>query len=154
MAFGIGINLTVKGDEHLIRALAKLRGATVRKIVRPAVRSAIVPINKAAKANAPKRVPIEGYAGGQLKKSIGVAVRTYRNGTVWGGIGPRRGFKIVIAGLHPKTIDPVHYAHLVEGGTRHSAAEPFMRKAFDENKAKAQHILKQKIWSGIAAEVA
>lgn len=151
------ITMTLRGHRELIAALDDIRSpATVRKIVRPAVQAAMSPINKAAKRKAPKRAPIEGYSGGQLRKSIGIAMRTYPSGVIHGVIGPRKGFKILVprgeTGLLGIPIDPTKYAHLVEGGTRHSAAIPFMRQAFDENKGQAADILAYQVRLGLHRE--
>ena len=154
------VTMTITGDTALIAALDKLKAATVRKIVRPAVRTAISPINKAAKRKAPKRAPIEGYSGGQLRKSIGIKEKTYPNGVVWAAVGARKGFLLLVPRPGSKThgidqvmrIDPVKYQHLVEFGTRRSEARPFLRPAFDEHKGEAFNILRFRCWAGIADE--
>ena len=139
----VAATMALTGDKALIRTLDRLPAALVRRVVRPAVRSALVPINKAAKRKAPKET-------GLLKKSIGAVVKVYkRTGVIWGGVGPRKGFRQVIDG---KPRDPVKYAHLVEFGTERAPAQAFLRPAFDENKGKAFGILKAKIAAGLIRE--
>ena len=155
-----GVSVEIQGDKQLIAALDKLKGATVRKIVRPAVQAALAPISRAARRKAPRRSPIPGYTGGQLKKAIGPTVKLYPNGVIWGAVGARRGFLLVVprpgSTMHGidqvMRIDPFKYVHLVEFGTRHSAAHPFLRPAFDENKGDAFNILRYRCWAGIKNE--
>jgi HK97 gp10 family phage protein len=133
------VELKLDGGPQLRRALAELRGATQRRIVGPAANKAMTPINRAAKRNA-KSVGDTGL----LAKSIGKIQRTYkRAGVVMTIIGARKGFRQVING---KPRDPSLYAHLVEYGTAPhgshpgAAPKPFLRPAFDANKAQAQRI--------------
>lgn len=80
---------------------------------------------------------------GLLKKSIGSKVRTNRKtGDVYVVIGPRRGFK-------EQGRNPEKYAHLVEYGTRHSKAHPFLRPALIETKQQIIELIKNEILSGI-----
>lgn len=79
---------------------------------------------------------------GLLQKSLGVTVRKGRSGKERGiytaRIGPRTGFGKTI-GTHktgkkagqPIRKDPSKYGHLVELGTIHSEAKPFIRPAVD-----------------------
>ena len=100
--------IRVIGERELRKKFAHLAGATQRKIVRPAMARAIVPVNKAAKRNAPVET-------GLLKKSLGIKLKTYgRRGIVWACVGPRYGF----AGVGPdgRLRDPVKYAERVEMG--------------------------------------
>lgn len=141
----VEVGMKLFGDRELRRALGGMRAATQRKIVRPAVNAALTPVNKAAKRSAPKRT-------GQLKRSIGKVVRLYKKrGVIWGGVGPRKGFKVIIDG---KAVDPTKYAHLVERGTVRTKANPFLRRALDENKSEAKRIMAERIRAGIAKEVA
>ncbi len=137
------IPFTLQGDKALMRTLDRLPAAMQRRVVRPGVRAALSPINKAAKRKAPKET-------GLLKKSIGVKMKSFnRTGVIWGAVGVRKGFRKVIDG---KPRDPRRYAHLAEFGTETVPARSFMRGAFDENKGKAFGILKTKIMLGLARE--
>ena len=129
--------IEVLGDKELVRKLDRLAGAALRKLARPAVARAIVPVNKAAKRMAPVET-------GTLKKSLGIKIKTYAwPGVVWAGVGPRQGFTGV--GPDGRRRDPVNYAHLVELGTTHSPAQPFLRPALDTQKPMAMAILTREI---------
>lgn len=87
-----------------------------------------------AKANVPVR-------HGMLKISLANNVKKNKEGELSSRIGPRSEDKIAI-GVHekgknkgkPKYIRPQKYSHLVEYGTSHSAANPFMRPAAESSK--------------------
>lgn len=158
MAYKETVVLELKGDKALIAAFDSMSGGAARKIMRPAARAAMKPVVARARQLAPKRAPIPGYAGGQLKKSIGTTDRTYPSkGVVWVGVGPRAGFRITIPRWGSKhhgidqvmPINPVKYAHLVEFGTKRQAAQSFLRRAFDETKGDAMGILRYRCWAGI-----
>ncbi len=138
------ISVRLIGDKRLTRTLRRLPGKLQRKILRPALRAAASPIAKAAKRKAPKR-------SGQLKRSIGVRVVPQRLHRISGGlvvdVGPRPGFTTIINGQRH---DPQKIAHLVEGGTENTKAQPFLRPAFDENVGKAKKIIVQRVRKGLA----
>jgi HK97 gp10 family phage protein len=139
------MNLT--GDKALIKAMGHLKQSAQRKVARPAVNAALTPVNKEAK-RAAKRT----QRTGQLWRSIGKRVKGYKqSGTVWGGVGPRSGFRIVVDG---QPVNPLRYGHFVEFGTRRTVARPFLRPALDTNKARAFEILGRKSWEGLAKEAA
>jgi HK97 gp10 family phage protein len=122
MAFKIRMRIT--GVAELISKLRTLDDKVRRKALRSGIAKAGRIIAKDAKDRVQRR-------SGQLARSIGSKVKVYRNGgAVVAIVGPRKGFKIIVDG---KPVDPVRYAHLVEAGTSHSAAFPFLRPAVDEN---------------------
>lgn len=96
-----------------------------------------------------------------LKKSIGQKVKTYKSGVVVGIVGPRKGFRAEIGKRvrkgkksnvgDPIYADPVNYAHLVELGTKHSKAQPFLRPALEESKDEIRAIFAEEIRAGLAA---
>lgn len=166
----------LQGDKELIRTLDRLAASAVRRIVRPAVSRALVPLNKAMK----RRAPVES---GALKRSLGRKVKSYpRLGIVWGAVGPRSGYAVRFQG---RNRDPRYYAHLVEFGTApHSMGEatkahgekhihrrakllakaqksggrthpgtparPFARPAFDEARGAMETILNEQIRVNLA----
>ena len=166
-----GVSVELLGNKELVADLDALTQKVVRRIVPPAVLASLDPILEAAKAKVPRRAPIHGYNGGLMRKALGKVTRTYLSrGVVWGSVGVRRGFKITIpAGLSgqragkegrgkfksfivrakAKNIDPSRYDHLVEFGTRHSAAKPFLRPAYDGNKDRAFAILAKRVEQGL-----
>lgn len=113
-----------KSFDQLEKNLGELVAKVERQGMREAARKAATPMLQAARAKAPVRT-------GTLKKSLAVKVKTFKRGkdsTVMAIIGPDRN---VVSEAGDK---PVKYAHLVELGTQHSAAKPFLRPAFDETK--------------------
>ena len=120
----------VQGLADLEARLERLgKQSTRNKMMRPAVRAAMSAVSKAAKANVIQE-------SGLLKQSIGVKIKTYK-AVVFGVAGPRTGFTEHVIRVAPSgekvgvKANPVNYAHLVEFGTAHSPAHPFMRPAFD-----------------------
>lgn len=132
--------------QRLERKLATFGKTTFKKRMRQAMNAAAKPIQKAAKRNAPKLT-------GALRKSISVKAKRRRGKMSWYAIiGPRVDFvafmkdggKLGTArgknadAVKRGRINPSKYAHLVELGTSHSAAKPFMRTAFDSQRRAAE----------------
>lgn len=77
------------------------------------------------------------YDGGLLRKSLGYKVKYYtRTGSAVAICGPRSRFRVQIGVVsrgprkgQPVFANPQKYAHLVELGTRHSGARPFLKPA-------------------------
>lgn len=129
--------IVLKGGRAMIRRLEQLPNRIQRKVARQAVSAALTPLNKEIKRQTPQET-------GQLKRSIGKKIKTYRNnGVIWGAVGVRSGFRKVIDG---KPRDPRRYAHVVEARTG------FMRRSFDTTRTKVISILGQKLGSGIERE--
>lgn len=100
-------------DSQAIKALANRLAQVDRKIARKALQDGINEATKDVLASAKSLVP---RRSGQLRKSLGRKVKSYRGGAVVVGIvGPRKGFRVEYRG---KMIDPAKYAHLVEYGRR------------------------------------
>ncbi|MCP4617177.1 MAG: hypothetical protein GY844_12190 [Bradyrhizobium sp.] len=136
----------LEGHGRLLRKLRRLPQTVQRRVMRPAVSKALTPVNRDAKRRAPR-------ATGLLKKSIGKKVKVYRHsGTVWGAVGVRRGYKARMPDGRYR--DPDKYAHLVELGTQHSPAQPFLRPAMDANRERALAILADTVRAGLAKEAA
>lgn len=136
------VTAVVSGIEPLIRNLGKFKETTERSIVRRSMQFASTPVNKSAKRN----VSVDT---GALKRSIGKKVKTYRqSGTTAVIIGPRTGFNT------EEGRNPTKYAHLVELGTDHSAAKPFLRPALHENGGVVVSRFRQRTWEGIRREAA
>ena len=138
---GIG-SIAFTGTPELIAAIDKLSVAVRKRVARKAVSMALVPLNKAAKRNCPKET-------GLLKKSLGKRIKTYRKGTLWGGVGPRT--QIVGVGPDGRKRWPAAYAQIVESGTaphgNHpgTAPRPFLRTAFEQTKGEMQRIAENKV---------
>jgi len=149
----------------LVKALADIDKKVARKALRQAVNQATAPILKDAKA----KVPTDTKS---LKKALGKKVKSYRSGIVIVGVVGVRKDKKGKPEKHKRKVgekksgeakyrNPVHYAHLVEFGTRKHAIgkgdrlkrkdrkqkriqtgrkhpgakkQPFMRPALDKNR--------------------
>jgi HK97 gp10 family phage protein len=139
------------GDAKLIRKLDSMGKKAVR-MVRPAVRAALSPVNKAAKRNLNRH-----KRTGQLRKSLGIKVKQYR-GAVWGAVGVRKGFNAIAlfeddqGNQRTEKVDPRKYAHLVEFGTRGNRGVRFLTKAWDYRRRLAERILGEKVRQNIAKE--
>lgn len=135
-----GMNLD--GGLELVNLLRELPKRVEKKGHRAAITAACTPIARAAKASAPRE-------SGLLKKAIGKKVKSYSRGTVAGIIGAKR----AIQGQHKgKNRVPANYLHLVEKGTSHSAAQPFLEDAYNANKDAAAQIAKDKLATVVEAE--
>jgi HK97 gp10 family phage protein len=127
----------VDGLKELQRALSKLPVELQRASETNALREGMKPVLKTARAKAPTDT-------GLLKKAMGLTVRKGKNG-ITARVGARTGFKgrslgfkMVKRGklkgqMTERFQDPSYYSHLVEYGTSHSAAKPFIRPAVENN---------------------
>ena len=126
------IRLKLDGFEDLRLTLLKLPLQLQKRAEVAVLRAGGVPIRKAA-----KRFAAASKDSGLLMKSIGLNVKKVK-GVYTVRVGPRKGFRQIVTRKNKVTgknyedaADPTNYAHLVEGGTSHSAAKPFMRPAID-----------------------
>ena len=127
----------VDGIKELRRALDRLPKELQHASESNALREGMKPVLKTARGIAPVQ-------DGLLKKAIGLTVRKGKNG-VTARVGARTGFKgrslgfkMVKRGKNKGKMterfqDPSKYSHLVEFGTSHSAAKPFIRPAVESN---------------------
>jgi len=121
-----GVNkwVNIFGDVQVIQNLDRLKTAIQRKALKKAIAKGLIPIRKIAKENAPEDE-------GLLKKSIKSKVTRMISGKVY--VDP----KVV----NEKGDKPAKYAHLVEMGTKHMNARPFMRPAVDAGRSQAMAII-------------
>lgn len=109
MANSVRVRMRV-GEDALQRLRAKL-DAIGKNAGTRAIRAGVNELTKTVLAEAKANVPVRT---GQLRKSLGRKVKTYRQSKVVVGIvGPRKGFRVVINGV---AVNPSNYAHLVEFG--------------------------------------
>jgi HK97 gp10 family phage protein len=131
------IQIKVEGVDDIIRQIEGLaHGKNAAE--RAALRGGGVPINKAA-----KRMAGKAKDTGLLTKSIGLNVKKVK-GQLTARIGPRAGFRATVRRSRKdrfgktfhrmEVANPLHYAHLVEFGTSHSSAQPFIRPAIEQTK--------------------
>jgi len=112
------------GVRDLSRALDRLPDELKRSAENAVLRAGAKPILGAARSKVAK-------ASGLLKKSLGVNVKKMKGDTT-ARVGPRkgRGGKVK-RGNREVFQNPTKYSHLVEYGTSHSAAKPFIRPAVE-----------------------
>ena len=117
--------MKITGARELQRALARLPEELSKSVERTVLREGAKPIHSSAKS----RVAV---SSGLLKKSLGITVKKTRKGQLTARVGARSGFKKTVT-RNGKTVnaDPAKYSHLVEYGTSHSPAKPFIRPAID-----------------------
>ena len=154
------IRFQITGETELAEALQGLPSRIKKDVAFAAMVKAVQPTVAAAQALAP-------VDSGDLRRSIGFAVRSYKRGaTTYGIIGPRRGF-----GRDGR--EPANYAHLVEYG--HATvvgaqakdedgaaslskdlvgfveARPFLRPAWDATRAQVMRLLQKELGEGVEA---
>ena len=78
---------------------------------------------------------------GALKASLALNVRKTKRAGVTVRIGPKASYRVI--GKKMNVVRPQNYAHLVELGTVHSAANPFMRRASESSKHEAFSAMQQ-----------
>lgn len=141
----IRVSKEIRGFNELQRNLKTVVGKIERKANRSAINKAATPIVREAKRN----VTIDT---GLLKKSIGKKVRTYKaKKQVIAVVGPRKGFRETDENGNAR--DPAKYSHLVELGTSHSQAKPFLRPAMDSKEDESRRIYKEELKKDVSKEV-
>jgi HK97 gp10 family phage protein len=126
------MNTTVKieGLKGIEDALAQFAPKLVKKSFREAAKAATAPQIRAAKALAPLlKKPHKGRRPGELRDSIGGTVTLSKRG-VRARVGPRR-----VKGESNQT--PGAWGLMVEVGSIHGAAQPYLRPAFDQTTGEA-----------------
>ena len=135
--------IRLSGFMELDKALQRLPDELSLVAEANALREGAKPIKREVTARAPTG---DREHPGLLKESIGLTVRKTKRKTISANrytarVGPRTGFKKSLGTRIAKVTkgkrkkgqpyeafkDPVKYAHLVELGTSHSAADPFIR---------------------------
>ncbi len=126
-------SLSIKGSKKLNKKLNNMKLGVARKIVRPALHSALVPVVQTAKALAP-------VESGRLKKTIKSFVKSSRRRGAIGQVrtGTRRQLRIPPDSKY-------YYPAAIEYGTRHMAARSFLRSALGRQKNRALKILGREI---------
>lgn len=148
----------IEGLKELEAALKELPKATGRNVIRRALTTAAQPVAELARANAPRG------ATGVLSRSIRVSKIRFSKGEAGKAAfaaAMKRGASRAeaaqaaheanaeagndeditsgLAEIGPTT--EAFYAHFVEFGTAHSVAKPFMRPAWEGNKATAVQVI-------------
>lgn len=126
--------LELIGDKKLIKEIKSFGNIKIRRIMRKAIKPALTPIARQARANVPVK-------SGELKRAISKKVG--KRGA-WGKVYVRSTGTIRIQGEGETKVNPARYAHLVEFGTSVAEAKPFLVPALDSQKAVAMVILANK----------
>lgn len=123
------IKVNIIGEGDFVENFKKLRKKVGREIVYEAMVFAMLPV-----ANRAKRLARRSMDTGNLIESIGLRSSPIaRKGRLYAIVGPRRKFtKQNPDGKGTRTASK--YGHLVEYGTAHSSAKPFMRPAWQIEK--------------------
>lgn len=191
-------SIKIAGGNDVANAIKGIKAGVANRVLKSAVGKVARKAQKTAKSR------IKAKRLGLLSKAIGYLYRTYKKGTVWVYvIGPRKGFRqrvdampqraqkklIRLLGkrkrrkltdaqvriLVAKSVDPVKYAHLVEGGrkavrptrkkilsdrintygkrARAVAPSPFMKPAADQIRASGAEVVAD-VKAGIEREAA
>lgn len=130
---GIQGTIQIRGGEELAAALESLGPAMEKKILRSAMREAAKPILDDAKRRAP-------VLTGQLRKSLKIrAIKRNRKGQVGVVISTAKGF----------FKGDEFYGAFHEFGTKRMPARPFIRPAFEANKALSITIVGEAVKLGL-----
>ena len=130
---GIAGTIALRGADELLKGLQELEPAIAKKILRSAMRQAAKPILDEAK----RRVPV---LTGELRKSLKIrALKRNNKGRIGVVISTEKGF------FKGETF----YGAFLEFGTKKMPAKPFIRPAFEANKARAVRIVEQALKLGL-----
>lgn len=130
---GISGTIKIRGGEELAAALEALGPAMEKKILRSAMREAAKPILDDAKRRAP-------VLTGQLRKSLKIrAIKRNNKGQVGVVISTAKGF----------FKGDEFYGAFHEFGTKKMPARPFIRPAFEANKAQSIRIVGEAVKIGL-----
>lgn len=162
----VKLGCTVTGAGTFELAAADLKESLKRGVLRTAVTKGARPVAAAMRSRAPVRhrvlknnIRVKVITSG-LKRvaKTGGGYKTVKTGKtieVRAMIGPTNKKVAVPAGVvdgsrTSKIVNASRYAHLVEFGTAHSKAQPFMRPAVAATKNQALAIVGREIKAGIA----
>lgn len=151
------IDMRLEGFRDMERTLARMKTATAKATVRRAMRRALEPVAEAARATAP--VGEDGYNDGYLQRSIAVAQHLTKRQAREARL--REASDVAYMFVGPSA----PHAHLVEFGSGprfqtsgrfvgSMPANPFMRAAWDGNRAEVLRILSEQMRTEIDKTVA
>jgi HK97 gp10 family phage protein len=121
----------LEGADQVEALLKRLPSAVSKRVTTASLRSGATVIAKAARAKIRANPSID--SGLLVKKIVSRTVRRPSKGQAQVTVGVAGGASMRIMKGHHKPRKKIasRYAHLVEFGTEHSPAEPFMRPAVD-----------------------
>ena len=130
--------LPIRGMPQAIRQFRELSQKVQRDVLRKAIRSAARIVVKDAR----NRVPVDT---GALRKAVGSSVKIGGNGLfAVASVGVRRRQKGA----------PARRAHLIEFGSQHNAAHPFLRPALVSQKDQVAKQFSEQVQVQIGKQVA
>lgn len=127
----------IEGLKQLDRALAEMSKGLGFKALRSGMMAASRPMFLAAKANA-SATGVKGFDSGATAAAMGRWVRKIKPTVTLLQIGPKNKLKKAVAiwnAAHGTNISRLNHFHLVEFGSVHGPAQPFMRPAFESTKS-------------------
>jgi HK97 gp10 family phage protein len=135
------VTITVDGTRRVAAVLKELGVAAANRIARSALNRGATPVVKRARELAPTPGdPDDPYATGRLKKAITKRLRRARRGS--------DKQEILIGIERPRS----RVVHLLEFGSAHQSAEPFLRPALDETKGEVIEAMREAMETGIKRE--
>ena len=143
------MKVTTTGFKEALLMMKDMKLAVQRPILKRALATAAAPIVFRAKRNAN-----QFKDSSLLADSIGVAVKVDRAGHALADIRPYGG-KVVVEQTEPdgkknqRTTRASAYAHIIEFGSKHVHAHPFMRPALDGGLAEAKAGFVAEVRSGL-----
>jgi HK97 gp10 family phage protein len=147
----ISVDTLMKAEFKLdLSTLDDLKKGMSNKIMRIALMKAAGTVKEAVISNSPAGT-------GALKKSIKIRVRNYNNSSVWVAVvGPKSSYTKakgkIKRGPHkgePRIYRPAKYAQLLEHGTKHAGARPFLGPAMTSSKEAFATIFLDKVKSQV-----
>ena len=132
------VKFEMKGLDELDRAVKKLPEKIQKRVLIGALRAGGRVIQKEAKARAPVK-------SGNLKRNISVVAGKSKKSAPIGQVQAE-----VFVATTPKA----WYSHLIEFGTKHISAKPFLRPAFDTTHQEVLNAIGDKLAEGILKETA
>lgn len=126
------MSVKIEGAKELEKKLLSFEPKLGRKIVRQALRKAAKPILAKAKSLVPVRT-------GALKKSLRIRALKKR----------KHRYGVMVATSEGWFVGMEFYGAFVEFGTDKITAQPFVRPAFDAEKANAERIIRTELRKGI-----
>ena len=130
------VSFGIKGADSIVKELNAMGEKTERIVAQKALFRGAKIISKRAKENTVKDTR-------RLSASIGIM--KIRGKILKYEVGSKRRKKGRSVGSS--------YAHMVEFGTIHTPARPFLRPALDEKKEEAINAVGQALWDGITKEL-
>jgi HK97 gp10 family phage protein len=146
--------MPLRGAGDLEKLLRQLPDRVAKNVTFGAVRASARVIQRAARENLVSNPSVDT---GALVAAIKVSTRRRsRKAPAVAAVGVDKLIATVVRkgrrSKKPMKINPRNYAHLVEFGTEHSAAEPFMRPAIDQHGEQALVALLDNAAKGIERE--